>query len=213
MGWRRLDRGYSEAQVRAEVVSFWFDQLESSQWWSAEPAVDDEIRRRFLRIMQRAACGELYPWRTTPAGRLAEILLLDQFSRNVYRDTPQAFAQDASALVLAQEAVASGALTSLAPIQCAFVLMPYLHSESRLIHVAAEALFRDFTPPAEYEHELRHKAVIDRFGRYPHRNGLLGRASTSAESEFLDQSRSQAREGVACSGCLAPGASPQPTAS
>lgn len=180
-----------EVRVRAEVLSFWFEELESSQWWSAEPEVDDAIRRRFLRVMLRAAAGELYPWRTTPEGRLAEIIVLDQFSRNAYRDTPQAFAQDPVALVLAQEAVASGALTPLTPAQRAFLLMPYMHSESSLIHIVAEALFRDFAAPDNHEHELRHKAIIDRFGRYPHRNQVLGRPSTADESEFLGRPESQ----------------------
>ena len=171
--------------MRAHVLSFWFEEIEPRQWWSAEPGVDDAIRRRFLRLVQRAAAGELFPWRTTAEGRLAEILVLDQFSRNVFRGTPQAYALDPIALVLAQEAVASGALTALAPAQRAFVLLPYLHSESSLIHVAGEALFRDFARPDDHAHELQHKAIIDRFGRYPHRNHVLGRASTPEEREFL----------------------------
>lgn len=176
--------------MRAHVLSFWFEELEPNQWWSAEPGVDDAIRRRFQRLVQRAAAGELFPWRTTAEGRLAEILVLDQFSRNVFRGTPQAYALDPIALVLAQEAVASGALTALAPAQRTFVLLPYMHSESSLVHVAAEALFRDFARPDDHAHELQHKAIIDRFGRYPHRNRVLGRASTPEEREFLNGSGS-----------------------
>lgn len=173
--------------MHTDVLTFWFDEIEPSQWWSAESRLDETIRQRFLGVMQQAAAGELYPWRTTAEGRLAEIIVLDQFSRNVYRDTPQAFAQDPIALVLAQEAVTSGALKQLAPVQRSFLLLPFMHSESRLIHVEAEALYREFAPPENYEFELRHKAIIDRFGRYPHRNEILGRVSTPEEVEFLQK--------------------------
>jgi uncharacterized protein (DUF924 family) len=137
--------------------------------------------------MQAAAAGELYEWRVTARGRLAEAIVLDQFSRNVYRGTPRAFAQDPMALALAQEAVAAGALASLDPTERSFLLLPYMHSESRQIHVVAEALYREFAPASNYDFELKHKAIIDRFGRYPHRNDVLGRASTPEEIEFLQQ--------------------------
>jgi uncharacterized protein (DUF924 family) len=190
-----------EVRVRAEVLSFWFEELESSQWCAAKREVDDAIRRRFDRVMRRAVDGELYPWRTTAEGRLAEIIVLDQFSRCVHKNTPRAFAQDPMALVLAQEAVARGALTSLTPTQRAFLLMPYMHSESSRIHVVAEALFREFAAPRNHAHELRHKAIIDRFGRYPHRNQALGRASTPDESAFLTRLAPPSQgpcDGLAC---------------
>src|SRR5690606_22004744 len=112
-----------------------------------------------LGLLQQAAAGELYAWRATPQGRLAEVILLDQFSRNVYRGTPQAFAQDPMALALAQEAVGAGALASLDPAESSFLLLPYMHSESRKIHVVAEALYREFAPAGNYEFELKHKAI------------------------------------------------------
>jgi len=170
-----------------EVLSFWFEEIEPSLWWSADPGFDELIRHRFLSLMHQAAAGELYPWRAAAEGRLAEIIVLDQFSRNVYRNTPRAFAHDSMALVLAQEAVAAGALHSLSPTQRSFLLLPYMHSESRRIHVEAEALYKEFAPAGNYEFELRHKAIIDRFGRYPHRNEILGRTSTPEEVEFLKQ--------------------------
>jgi uncharacterized protein (DUF924 family) len=137
--------------------------------------------------MQQAAAGELFSWRTTAEGRLAEIIVLDQFSRNLYRNTPQAYSQDPIALVLAQEAVESGALNLLNPTQRSFLLLPYMHSESRKIHAVAEELFKEFAPAGSYDFELRHKAIIDRFGRYPHRNEVLGRNSTPEELDFLAQ--------------------------
>jgi len=107
--------------------------------------------------------------------------VLDQFSRNIHRDTPAAFAQDPVALVLAQEAVRAGVHKVLSPLECGFLLLPFMHSESRLVHVQAEALYR------EDEFELKHKQIIDRFGRYPHRNRILGRVSSAEEIEFLKQ--------------------------
>jgi len=174
----------------ARILSFWFDEIDPKQWWSAEPSLDQLIRERFLPLIEQASAAELYPWRTTAAGRLAEIIVLDQFSRNAYRNTPQAFAQDGMALVLAQEAVAAGALNRLNPLQRSVLLLPYMHSESRSIHTQAEKLYQEFAPAENYDFELRHKAIIDRFGRYPHRNAILGRSSTAAELEFLQQPNS-----------------------
>lgn len=169
------------------ILSFWFAEIEPRLWWAADASFDELIRSRFLGVMQEAAVGELHGWRTTPRGRLAEIIVLDQFSRNVHRNTPQAFAQDPMALVLAQEAVAAGALASLGAAERSFLLLPYMHSESRRIHAVAEALYKEFAPAENYDFELRHKAIIDRFGRYPHRNAILGRVSMPEEVEFLQQ--------------------------
>jgi uncharacterized protein (DUF924 family) len=173
--------------VYERVLTFWFEEIEPQSWWSTDPALDEQIRKRYLGLLERAKQGELYAWRASPEGRLAEILVLDQFSRNIHRNTPQAFSQDPIALVLAQEAVATHAHRGLPPTQRTFMLMPYMHSESRLVHVQAEALFREFGPADNYDFELRHKAIVDRFGRYPHRNEVLGRASTQEEIEFLRQ--------------------------
>lgn len=170
-----------------EILTFWFSEIDPKAWWSADPDFDALLRQRFAALLDSAALGELYAWRSEAKGRLAEIIVLDQFSRNIHRDTPRAFAQDPMALALAQDAVAGGALDALAPAERAFLLMPYMHSESRLIHVQAEALFREFAPADNYDFELRHKAIVDRFGRYPHRNAILGRESTAEELEFLKQ--------------------------
>lgn len=170
-----------------EVLKFWFGEIDPAQWFAADAAFDAEIRRRFLALLQSAAQGEQHAWRASAQGRLAEIIVLDQFPRNVHRGTPQAFAHDPMALVLAQEAVAAGLHRGLAPVERSFLLMPYMHSESRVIHVQAEALFREFAPRENHEFELRHKAIIDRFGRYPHRNEVLGRTSSAEELAFLTQ--------------------------
>ena len=173
--------------MHTEILSFWFQEIEAKLWFASDKSFDDLIRQRFLGVMQSAAVGELYPWRSSAEGRLAEIIVLDQFSRNVYRNTPQAFAQDPIALVLAQEAVAAGALPSLTPTQRGFLLLPYMHSESPLIHEQAVVLFSQPGLENNLAFELRHKVIIDRFGRYPHRNAILGRQSTAQELAFLQQ--------------------------
>lgn len=168
-----------------DVLTFWFDAVEPRQRWAKDPLFDQLIRERFGRVHAAAGASELWAWRQDPLGRLAEILILDQFSRNLYRDDARAFAWDGMALVLAQEAIAAGRATELPPSQRAFLYMPFMHSESSLIHERAVALFSE--PGLEYnlDFELRHKAIIERFGRYPHRNAVLGRASTPEELEFL----------------------------
>ncbi len=170
-----------------EILTFWFKEIEPAKWWTAEQAFDEQVRSRFTRRLQQAIAGELYTWRSTTKGRLAEVIVLDQFSRNIHRGTPAAFAQDPQALALAQEAVAYGALQTLDEIERTFLLMPFMHSESRVVHVEAELLFKQFAPKNNYEFELRHKAIVDRFGRYPHRNKILGRESSVEEAEFLKQ--------------------------
>jgi uncharacterized protein (DUF924 family) len=173
--------------MHTDVIRFWFQESEARLWFASDEDFDNRIRGRFLGLMRKAAAGELYSWRQEAEGRLAEVIVLDQFSRNVYRNTSLAFTQDPLALVLAQEAVAAGALSVLNPVQRGFLLLPYMHSESGEIHVVAEKLYREFAPVDNYHFELRHKAIIDRFGRYPHRNGILGRTSTPEEVEFLAQ--------------------------
>lgn len=169
----------------AEIITFWFETIEPRQHWAKDALVDHRIRERFGRVHAAAGAGELWAWRHSSLGRLAEILVLDQFSRNIYRDDARAFAWDGMALVLAQEAIAAGAEAPLPPPQRAFLYMPFMHSESSLIHERAVALFSEPGLESNLDFELRHKAIIERFGRYPHRNVVLGRASTPEELEFL----------------------------
>ncbi len=170
-----------------DILRFWFEEIEPQKWWKVDPAFDALLGERFGALLERAALGELQGWRSSARGRLAEVIVLDQFSRNIHRNTPRAFAQDGMALVLAQEAVAGGALEALEPMQRVFLLLPFMHSESRRIHVEAERLFRTWAPADNHDFELRHKAIIDRFGRYPHRNAILGRNSSAEELAFLKE--------------------------
>jgi uncharacterized protein (DUF924 family) len=168
-------------------LHFWFDEATPEQHFGNDVAFDTAIRTRFGETHQAAARGERATWRDTPEGRLAEIIVLDQFSRNLFRDDARAFATDGMALVLAQEAIRAGVDRDMPAIRRAFLYMPFMHSESRAIHVEAERLFRQRGLENNYTFELKHKAIIDRFGRYPHRNRVLGRASTPEELAFLEQ--------------------------
>jgi uncharacterized protein (DUF924 family) len=173
-----------------DILTFWFEALAPAQWWRVDAALDEAIRTRFGEVHRSAAAGELFAWRETPAGRLAEIIVLDQFSRNMYRGTPQAFACDAMALALAQEAVRVRADAALDASRRGFLYMPYMHSESAAIHTQAAPLFAAPGLDHHAKSALQHKAIIDRFGRYPHRNAVLGRASSAEEIAFLSEPNS-----------------------
>ena len=170
-----------------EVLNFWFQEAGPGAWWAKSAEFDDRIRRRFGALHHSACLGELYPWRETPEGRLAEVIVLDQFSRNLFRDSARAFAQDGQALVLAQEAVSCGADLALELDKRCFFYMPYMHSESLVIHAVAERLFALPGLEDNARFERRHREIIERFGRYPHRNRVLGRRSTAEEEAFLRQ--------------------------
>jgi uncharacterized protein (DUF924 family) len=167
-----------------DVLAFWFDSASEADWWRRSDAFDARIAERFGVLHEAAVRCELWQWRASPEGRLAEIIVLDQFSRNLHRESARAFAADPLALGLAQEAVALGAHRELDPRRRVFMLMPYMHSESRAVHAVALQVFAG-CPAGNLDYELRHKAIIDRFGRYPHRNAVLGRACTQEEIAFL----------------------------
>ncbi|MBI1891015.1 MAG: DUF924 domain-containing protein [Burkholderiales bacterium] len=173
--------------MHKNILHFWFEEIDPSKWWVKDDAFDKLIVERFSDLHTQANKCELYAWRETPQGRLAEIIVLDQFSRNMFRGAPQAFASDALALALAQEAIAANADQALRQVEQQFLYMPFMHSESRKIHALAVELFRKNGNPSSLDYEMRHKAIIDRFGRYPHRNAILGRESTMDEIEFLKQ--------------------------
>lgn len=168
-----------------DVLHFWFHASTPEQWFTKDTQFDALLHRRFLATLKAAAQGECAAWRYSIQGRLAEIIVLDQFSRNIWRNTPQAFSQDAMALALAQEVILRPAFQQLSVEQRKFILMPFMHSESRAIHAQAAVLFKTYTDEQTYGYELLHKRIIDRFGRYPHRNALLGRQSTQEELLFL----------------------------
>lgn len=169
------------------VLTFWFTETSPQHWWKPEPGFDAVVSQRFSKLHRAALRGELWQWRTEAQGRLAEIIVLDQFPRNMYRGTPQAFTGDAMALALAQEAIAGGHDQALRPLERAFLYMPYQHSESRVIQAESVRLFDALGIPDQLHFARQHKVIIDRFGHFPHRNVIVGRQSTEEEVEFLKQ--------------------------
>ena len=170
------------------VIDFWFSEIEPAQWFRKSADFDEQLRQRFGQLHQQAVAGELWQWRDSAEGRLAEIIVLDQLSRNLFRDSATAFAADSMALALAQEAVRGGYDQQLdSHDKRAFLYMPYMHSESLAVHKEAMRLFSQPGLENNLEFEIRHRDIIARFGRYPHRNAALGRASTDEELAFLKQ--------------------------
>ena len=169
-----------------DVLDFWFRTLKPSDRFKKSDELDARIKTQFEPTYHQVVAGETSQWRDSTEGRLAEIIVLDQFARNMFRNTPLAFAADPLALALAQEAIRCKAHLKLDDTQRTFLYMPFMHSESSEIHEQAMILFKDLT---NLDFEIKHKAIIDRFGRYPHRNKILGRASTAEEIEWMKNNR------------------------
>lgn len=174
-------------QSAQAVLDFWFQEAGPKRWFKKSNAFDDLCRERFQPTLEAASRGECWTWRETPAGRCAEIIVLDQFSRNLYRDEARAFAQDGVALVLAQEAVATGAHMQMTGDERYFTYMPYMHSESLAVHGEAVRLFTGLGRPEPLRYEKLHRDLIERFGRYPGRNVALGRESSPEELAYLEE--------------------------
>lgn len=182
----------------AQVLVFWFGDPGDEgygrarpQWFVKDPAFDAAIARQFGLVIDAALAGGLNSWRATPAGDLARIIVLDQFTRNVFRDTPGMIAGDALALAAAREMVDAGADRSLPAVQRSFCYLPFEHSENLADQDRSVQLFEtlrdDPHAGGTLEWAIRHREVIRRFGRFPHRNEILGRVSSPAEIEFLNQ--------------------------
>jgi uncharacterized protein (DUF924 family) len=191
---------------RDELLRFWFGDSEddakvgrsqASLWWRSGPETDAVLGARFGRLASAAAAGSLDHWTGSPTGRLALILLLDQLPRAIHRGTPGAFAQDTKARGVANQGLASGADRLLRPIERLFFYLPFEHSENADDQERSVELFRELAgvvPDAwrslfdgYLDFAIRHREIIDRFGRFPHRNEILGRESTSEEVDFLKQ--------------------------
>lgn len=173
-----------------EVIDFWFKQIKPEQRWAKDANFDNLIIKKFSLLHKMAKNNKLSNWRSTALGSLAEIIILDQFSRNMYRDLPDAFNQDALAITLAKNAISEGKDKKLPVDYKAFLYMPFMHSENKEDHEIAIMLFDQKGLEKEYQYELMHKKIIDRFERYPHRNEILKRHSTKEEIEFLQQPNS-----------------------
>lgn len=168
-----------------DVIRFWFVEHGQEDWFGGKPEFDAELAEKFAETHARIAIGEGFSWRGTAEGRLAEIIVLDQFSRQLFRKSPKAFAQDGMALVLAQELVDRGLDLELSVDHRKFAYMPYMHSESLLVHEEAGRLFRALGNEVWLKHEASHATCLSRFGRYPARNEALGRVSRPEELAYL----------------------------
>jgi uncharacterized protein (DUF924 family) len=190
----------------SEILSFWFGHgvsnldvmnEKSSLWWKKDKDFDQEIRDKFESSLIRFANDDLEDWLREPHGVLAIIILADQFSRNIYRDMPDAFAFDAKARLLVHDGINKGTDTQLRLIEQVFFNMPLMHSEAMEDQILSISQFEKIVGKAQGEeidrlegnvkYAIAHKDIIERFGRYPHRNAILGRESTPEEIEFLGQ--------------------------
>lgn len=167
------------------VLTFWFSEHTSADWFGGKAEFDDVVRDHFSDLLVRASQSELFAWRKTPKGRLAEIIVLDQFSRQLYRNNAAAFASDPLALALAQEAVAQGDDEPLTSDERQFLYMPYMHSESLVVHDESIKLFTGLNDAYLLEFAEKHRVVIQQFGRFPMRNEALGRISTQEEIDYI----------------------------
>jgi uncharacterized protein (DUF924 family) len=168
-----------------EILRFWFEELSPKDWFRKDPELDARIAARFGSTHEALSRKIPEDWLGRPEGCLAAIIVLDQFCRNMFRETPRAFATDAAALALSKRAIAKGFDMTLDPDRRAFLYMPFQHSENPADQARSVELFTALDKPVELDFARRHKAIIDRFGRFPHRNAILGRASTEEESAFL----------------------------
>ena len=169
-----------------EVIHFWFETLDPKQWFSGGKEVDRMIEEQFGDLLDPALRGDLWHWRQSALGRLAEILILDQFTRNCFRGTAKAFAGDAGALILSQEAIDRSLHHDLTPQQKHFLYMPLMHAESHHVHQVARPLFVAMDNDMLLKHFDAHADVVTQFGRYPSRNVSMGRQSTSEELLYLE---------------------------
>ena len=172
---------------KEEILNFWFKECKPEQWFKKNEDVDQMIENRFSISIENAIAGNMGNWEESETGCLALIILLDQFTRNIFRDTPRAFAGDKRALALSQLCCDKDYLTNPDIQRRQFMLMPMMHSENLAVQDAALPLFKKYASKKDYEYAEKHREIIARFGRFPHRNVILGRKSINEELEFLKQ--------------------------
>jgi uncharacterized protein (DUF924 family) len=174
-------------QGMQDVLDFWFAEDARRSWFQPDPTFDQAIRQRFAELVVRAAAGELEIWETSAEGCLALCILLDQMPRDMFRGSPRAFATDDRALAVAEYALAKGYDRELTVEQKQFLYLPLMHSESLPNQLRALALFESEGTPQNRRYAEQHLELIRRFGRFPHRNAILGRPDTEAEAQYLSE--------------------------
>jgi uncharacterized protein (DUF924 family) len=170
-----------------DVLNFWFVDHGPEDWFSGKPEFDARIAEAFASTFMHVSKGEAWEWRATPEGRLAEIIVLDQFSRQLFRNDPTAFAQDKMALVLAQEMVGQGMDLNFVQPRRGFIYLPFMHAESAPIQAASVRLYEALGDENQLNYAIEHKKTVDRFGRFPFRNAPLGRTSTEEELDYMQK--------------------------
>ena len=176
-----------EKSIRA-ILAFWFEEISPATWFKKDALFDDMLMRKFERTIEQALAGQLDKWAQHKDGRLALILLLDQMTRNIFRDTPKAYSGDDIACALSLRSVADGFLEAEMNMhKRQFFLMPMMHSEDLEIQKQSLPLFKTLTSESAYDYAVRHHDIVKRFGRFPHRNQILNRPSSEDEITFLAQ--------------------------
>ena len=169
----------------ADVVAFWFAPAVQPRWFAATPAFDDALRARFLTTYRAAAAGQLTDWENTAEGALALVIVLDQFPLNLFRGQPESFATEAAARAVADLAIARGFDRAVPPIQRQFLYLPFMHSEALADQDRSVRLYQQPGLEEGLRFARHHHDLIERFGRFPHRNAILGRVSTAEERAYL----------------------------
>ena len=168
-----------------DILAFW-REAGSERWYTKDAAFDADVQRQFLGLWQQAAAGELSAWEATDNGALALVIILDQFPRNMFRDDAKAFSTDPQALAVAARAIARGADARIEPVLLEFLYMPFMHSEQMCDQQRCVELFRNTGNTDNIGYAQDHAEIVRRFGRFPHRNRILGRTTTPEEQAFLD---------------------------
>ena len=177
----------NQIQDQNDIFNFWFVECAQEQWFKKDSQFDELLEVRFGDTVEQVFAGDLDSWSDSDTGSLALILVLDQFTRNIFRDTPRAFAGDQKALTLSFHCQERGYLATQGISQRHFMLLPMMHSEDLSILDASLPLFKELKMQNVYDYALKHRDIVARFGRFPHRNKILGRTSTVEELEFLTQ--------------------------
>ena len=167
------------------VLNFWFKDCEPKDWFKKDEYFDNEVKRKFGNLVEDALFGYLNNWRDSFDGSLAVIILSDQFTRNIFRGTARSFSGDRFALGTCLSCLYKYDLSQQTKERSHFILIPLMHSENLKIQEKSLPLFKEYTSEEVYQYALKHKNIIARFGRFPHRNALIGRTSKKSEIEFL----------------------------
>ncbi len=175
------------AREVAEVLAFWLEEVRPDRWFKKDPELDEAVGARFGALYERLVAGLPPRWLETPEGCLAAVIVLDQFPRNMFRDDPRAYATDGAALATAEHAVARGFDRKLTEAGARFLYTPFEHSEDAAMQARSVELFATVADAETMKYIERHQEIIDRFGRFPHRNAILGRPSTAEERAFLEE--------------------------